>query len=156
MPATDQPQQPTDGKATSSYGDELRERTSRHLTRRYFLSTIAAAAATAALAACSGSTVNDTPKPSGDTAAPASGTASGGTSPTITVGASSAPQAAAPGKPGGKKIFRAAFSGDVQNMDSAAITTDPDNQAGEAIYNYMARYTYNPPLGTDILPDLAE
>src|SRR5205085_10715078 len=77
-------------------------------------------------------------------------------SPTITVSASTAPQAAAPGKPGGKKIFRVTASADVQNMDSAAITSDPDNQAGEAIYHYMARYTYNPPLGTDVLPDLAE
>ncbi len=155
MRATDQPQQPTDGTATSTSGDASRERIS-HLTRRHFLSTIAAAAATAALAACGGSTATDTPKPAVGTTSPTSGTASGGASPTITVGASSAPQAAAPGKPGGKKIFRVAFSGDVQNMDSAAITTDPDNQAGEAIYNYMARYTYNPPLGTDILPDLAE
>src|SRR5262249_51143109 len=41
-------------------------------------------------------------------------------------------------------------------MDPAMITGNPDYQLGEAIFNFMGRYTYNPPLGTDIKPELAD
>lgn len=149
---TERPEQSAHGEATPSGETGESMPVTRPFSRRLFLSTAAAAAVTAALAACGGSGS----APAATSTAKPQPTSSSGTSPTIAVGSASAPQAALPGKPGGKKIFRAAFPSDVQNMDSAAITTDPDNQAGEAIYNYMARYTYNPPLGTDILPDLAE
>ncbi|MBI3978065.1 MAG: hypothetical protein HY331_07765 [Chloroflexi bacterium] len=73
-------------------------------------------------------------------------------SPTVQAAATAVPAA----KPGGVKVFRVAFEPDVQNMDPAKITGAPDYQLGEAIYNFIGRYTYNPPLGTKINPELAE
>ena len=56
----------------------------------------------------------------------------------------------------GTKIFRTAYGPDVASMDPAHITGAPDYQLGEAIYNFIGRYTYDPPLGTEIVPELAE
>jgi peptide/nickel transport system substrate-binding protein len=60
------------------------------------------------------------------------------------------------GSNGGQKIFRVASEPDLQNIDPAHITGAPDYQLGEAIFNFIARYTYDPPLGTDLIPELAE
>jgi hypothetical protein len=63
---------------------------------------------------------------------------------------------AAAGKPGGVKIFRMGLSGDATEMDPVRSTTEANNPPAEALYNYVGRYTYHPPLGTQILPELAE
>jgi len=63
---------------------------------------------------------------------------------------------AAAGKPGGVKIFRMGLSGDATQLDPARSTTEANNPPSEALYNYAARYAYHPPLGTQILPELAE
>jgi peptide/nickel transport system substrate-binding protein len=62
----------------------------------------------------------------------------------------------AAGKPGGVKIYRVGLSGDATEMDPARSTTQANTPVQEALYNYVGRYTYQPPLGTDILPELAE
>lgn len=36
------------------------------------------------------------------------------------------------------------------------MASQVDFQVAEAIYNYLGRHTYNPPLGNDVLPELAE
>ncbi len=138
----------------------------RHITRRRFL-TLASAAA--ALAACGGSTPVPTATTQQQAATPpptqqpvnltspvpsqVSAAASPGTSPTITAGAT---PAAAQGKPGGTKIYRTAEIDDIVFMDPAKITESTDYILGEAVYNYVSRYTYNPPLGTQINPELAQ
>ncbi len=150
----------------------------RHISRRRFIALSAAAAGAAVLAACGGSTAAPTPTTQSAAArptqapitvpttaptsaaassaatAPTAAAASSVTSPTITAGAT--PAGAAQGKPGGTKIFRTANFGDVVFMDPAAITGNPDYQLGEAIFNFVGRYTYNPPLGTQINAELAE
>jgi peptide/nickel transport system substrate-binding protein len=79
-----------------------------------------------------------------------------------TVAASVAPTAAptvgaaAAGKPGGVKIYRVGLSGDATELDPAKSTTQANNPPSEALYNYVGRYTYHPPLGTQINPELAE
>jgi peptide/nickel transport system substrate-binding protein len=63
---------------------------------------------------------------------------------------------AAAGKPGGLKIYRVGLSGDATEMDPARSTTQANNPVQEALFNYVGRYTYHPPLGTQINPELAE
>ena len=60
------------------------------------------------------------------------------------------------GKPGGTKVFRVALLGDLTQLDPALINSQVDFQIAEALYNYIGRYTYNPPLGNAITPELAE
>jgi peptide/nickel transport system substrate-binding protein len=63
---------------------------------------------------------------------------------------------AAAGKPGGVKIYRVGLSGDATEMDPARSTTEANTPPQEGLYNYVGRYTYHPPLGTQINPELAE
>ena len=41
-------------------------------------------------------------------------------------------------------------------MDPAVMNSQVDFQISEAIYNFIGRYTYDPPLGNAITPELAE
>ncbi len=93
----------------------------RQLTRRGFLGGIAAAAATAILAACGGSKATDTPKPAtGATAAPAGTTAPAAGAATAPVGSA----AAAATKPAGSAAAPAATTA------SSAATSAPLADAG--------------------------
>ena len=104
-------------------------------------------------------------------AAPAATVAmSGAFAPTATVSAMSSPTISAPttsptispmtgaaaGKPGGIKNYKVALLGDLTQLDPALINSQVDFQVAEAIYNYIGRYTYNPPLGNAITPELAD
>ncbi len=60
------------------------------------------------------------------------------------------------GKPGGIKNYKVALLGDLTQLDPALINSQVDFQVAEAIYNYIGRYTYNPPLGNTITPELAD
>ena len=117
--------------------------TSLRLTRRQFLAISAAAATSAVLSACGVA----------PTAIPATAVPTKAAAVAATVAATVAP---AVGKPGGLKIFRMASPRDVAVMDPAQIATITDYQIGEAVFNYIARYTYNPPLGNALTPELAE
>jgi peptide/nickel transport system substrate-binding protein len=64
--------------------------------------------------------------------------------------------AAAAGKPGGTKIYRVGMSGDATEMDPARSTTQANQPVQEALYNYVARYSYHPPLSPTINPEAAE
>lgn len=147
---------PANGSPTPSISD-----TYRRMSRRRFLALSSAAAGAAVLAACGGSTAAPTattqsaaaPPP---TQAPITVSTAGPTPAGAPTAAAPTVQAAAAGKPGGTKIFRTSNFGDVVFMDPAAITGAPDYQIGEAIYNFIGRYTYNPPLGTAINAELAE
>jgi peptide/nickel transport system substrate-binding protein len=66
----------------------------------------------------------------------------------------SAPAAAATA--GGIKTYRVGLSGDATELDPIKSTTEANNPPSEALYNYAGRYTYHPPLGTQIMPELAE
>jgi peptide/nickel transport system substrate-binding protein len=66
------------------------------------------------------------------------------------------PAAAAAGKPGGTKIYRVGSLPDVVSMDPAIMSNQIDFQIAEMIFNLMGRYTYDPPLGNAITPELAE
>lgn len=163
---------PVNDPRATNLADELRSMSllnRRQINRRGFLALTGAAATTVLLAACGGDdddapAATSAPATTAPTTAPATTAPGGGATATSASTAASTPsatqaasptQAATATEQAGTKTFRVAFPGDVQNMDSAHITTDPDNQAGEAVYNYMARYTYDPPLGTEINPDLA-
>ncbi len=63
---------------------------------------------------------------------------------------------AAAGKPGGVKIYRIGVPSEINELDPPRSTTQVNLSPAEALYNYAARYTYNPPLGTAITPELAE
>ena len=54
------------------------------------------------------------------------------------------------------KIYRVGVSSEINELDPPRSTTQVNNPANEALYNYVARYTYNPPLGTQVLPEIAE
>lgn len=159
--------------------DNARDDRALNVTRRRFLLLSAAAAGTALLAACGGTpapTASAQPTaaslpPTQVPAAPAStaGTAAAGTalSPSSSIAASSAAtsvsatgaptvQVAAGGKPGGKKIFRVGTPSEITELDPARTTTQVNTAAQEALFNYAARYTYTPPLGTQINPELAD
>ncbi|MBV9329199.1 MAG: ABC transporter substrate-binding protein [Chloroflexi bacterium] len=69
--------------------------------------------------------------------------------PAPTVAAAAAAQA-------GKKIYRVGLSGDATQLDPVKSTTEANNPPSEALFNYVGRYTYHPPLGTQIMPELAE
>jgi peptide/nickel transport system substrate-binding protein len=90
---------------------------------------------------------------------PSSATAGLGGSPTAAspVSAASPTTAtAAQGVPGGTKVFKTAYAEDIVFMDPALITQSTDYVIGEAVFNFIGRYTYDPPLGTDINPELGE
>ena len=74
--------------------------------------------------------------------------------PAVSVGATAQPAAA--GKPGGTKIYRVGSLPDVVSMDPAIMSNQIDFQIAEMIFNLMGRYTYDPPLGNAITPELAE
>jgi len=59
-------------------------------------------------------------------------------------------------KPGAKKVYKLAVLGDVTAMDPATMNQQVDFQIAETIYNFMGRYTYDPPLGNALTPELAE
>jgi ABC-type transport system substrate-binding protein len=150
------------------------------VSRRRFLFFSAAVAGTSLLAACGGGEESPaaTTSASNPTATTATSSGSAGTTPAATSGTTAAspaasaspgalptqrtgtvaklPVTAAPGKAGGKNIYKVANQPDIQNLDPATITGQPDYNIGEAIFNFIGRYTYNPPLGTDIIPELAE
>ncbi len=92
--------------------------------------------------------------------APAGATAATGAASTPVGTAASA--AASPtiqamaGKAGGVKNYKVALLGDLTQLDPALINSQVDFQVAEAIYNYIGRYTYNPPLGNAITPELAD
>jgi peptide/nickel transport system substrate-binding protein len=46
--------------------------------------------------------------------------------------------------------------GDLTQLDPALLNNQTDYQISETIFNYIARYTYNPPLGNAVTPELAE
>jgi peptide/nickel transport system substrate-binding protein len=135
-----------------------------YVTRRQFLVQIAVAAGgTTLVAACgpAAPAANPTVEPAATrpptqvpaarpTGVSAVATAAPTTAPTA------APAAAAVGKPGGVKIYRVGLSGDATEMDPARSTTQANNPVQEALYNYVGRYTYHPPLGTQVNPELAE
>jgi len=153
----------------------------RQLPRRRFLALSAVGAGAALLAACGGTTeATPTAAPvvaaataerpptqaasarSTDvapTAAPAA-SAVGPTSamPTAPIAATASPtiQAVAMGKAGGTKIYRVGVASEITELDPPRSTTQVNTPAQEALYNYAGRYTYNPPLGTPITPELAE
>lgn len=134
----------------------------QQLSRRQFLTLSSATAGAAFLAACGGeSPATPTAVPPAATrpaqlptqqpiTLPTPAAAAGAT---ITVGPSPTP-AVAQGKPGGVKIFRTARTNDIVFMDPARITESTDYTLGEAIFNYIGRYTYKPG-GTTIDPELA-
>ncbi len=64
--------------------------------------------------------------------------------------------AAMPGRAGGTKTYKLALLGDLTQLDPALINSQVDFQVAEAIYNYIGRYSYNPPLGNAVTPELAE
>jgi peptide/nickel transport system substrate-binding protein len=74
--------------------------------------------------------------------------------PAVSVAATAQPAAA--GKPGGTKIYRLGSLPDVVSMDPANMSNQIDFQIAEMIFNLMGRYTYDPPLGNAITPELAE
>jgi peptide/nickel transport system substrate-binding protein len=53
-------------------------------------------------------------------------------------------------------VYKLALLGDVSTMDPAIMNSQIDFQIAEAILNFMGRYTYDPPLGNAISPELAE
>jgi len=107
---------------------------------------VAASAPPSTVAATSATATNATPVVlSAMPTAPVAPTA--GTTPSIVAMA---------GKPGGTKVFRVALLGDLTQLDPALINSQVDFQIAEALYNYIGRYTYNPPLGNAITPELAE
>jgi ABC-type transport system substrate-binding protein len=48
------------------------------------------------------------------------------------------------------------MSGDATEMDPARSTTQANQPVQEALYNYVARYSYHPPLSPTINPEAAE
>ena len=155
--------------------DSTLQRQFRPLSRRRFLALASAAAGGAILAACGDSSAAPTATtvaPQGTatrvpTAAPvgagATNAASSGAAPTAASSQASAvasvaptAQAAVGGKPGGTKILRIGVAGDLTQLDPALLNNQTDYQVSEAIFNYIARHTYNPPLGTAIVPELAD
>ena len=57
---------------------------------------------------------------------------------------------------GGKKVYKLAVLGDISTMDPAIMNQQVDFQIAETIFNFMGRYTYDPPLGNALSPELAE
>lgn len=88
-------------------------------------------------------------------AAPAT-TVAGAASPAAAVATPSLSIQAMPGRQGGVKTYKVALLGDLTQLDPALINSQVDFQVAEAIYNYIGRYTYNPPLGNAVTPELAE
>jgi peptide/nickel transport system substrate-binding protein len=64
--------------------------------------------------------------------------------------------APAAGKPGGLKIYRVGLTGDATEMDPLRSNTQANHPPQEALFNYVARYSYRPPLSPTIVPELAE
>src|SRR5579864_7286948 len=133
-----------------------------HLSRRRLLQhMVAAAGATTLLAACGPAAPAASPTAPAPAATrpptqqPAQPTAVSA-APTSAPTAAATVASAAAGKPGGIKIFRMGLSGDATELDPVRSTTEANNPPAEALYNYIGRYTYHPPLGTQILPELAE
>lgn len=138
------------------------------LNRRRFLLVTAGTAGAVLLAACGGSSSTGTvttsttaTTASAATAAPtqASTGQQSGATPAASAAATTAAVAsttANAGKPGGKKTYRVGTPSAITELDPATTTTEVNNAPQEALFDYVARYTYDPPLGTTILPDLAK
>ncbi len=128
------------------------------VSRRRFLRHLAAAASgTTLLVAC-----GPAAPPASPTAAQPAATRPPTQEPaarptTVAAGPTPAPTTAtAAGTPGGVKIYRVGLSGDATELDPVKSTTEANQPPSEALYNYVGRYTYHPPLGTQIMPELAE
>ena len=136
------------------------------LDRRRFLLLSAAAAGTAVLAACGGTSSPTETAPAASVAAatrpPTQAPIARGTEVAPSAAASAAAPTAAPtiqavaGKAGGTKIYRVGVASEITELDPPRSTTQVNNAPQEALFNYAARYTYTPPLGTKINPELAE
>ncbi len=122
------------------------------VSRRRFLKASSLATGSLFLAACGPGAPPPAPTAAPNRAQPTQLPISSA-APKVETAATSAPAVA--GKPGGVKIFKTSYLPDIDSMDPATITGAPDYQIGEAIYNYIGRYTYDPPLGTKINPELA-
>lgn len=142
----------------------------RGLSRRQFLTFASTTAGAALLAACGAA-----PEPTATTVAqqataarpPTQVPAAVGGSAATTTRAAGTASAATPvvtpiaqpstaGKPGGTKILRVGVPGDLTQLDPALLNNQTDYQISETIFNYIGRYTYNPPLGNQVNPELAE
>jgi len=138
--------------------------TSRRLSRRHFVLSTAVAAGTALLAACGGSSAPATTSTSGTTTQstsaqvpPTQSASSAGATPAGTSAAAGTPAATvAAGRAGGTKTYRVGTPSAITELDPATTTTEVNNAPQEALFDYMVRYTYDPPLGNTILPDLAD
>ncbi|HUX87324.1 MAG TPA: ABC transporter substrate-binding protein [Chloroflexota bacterium] len=121
------------------------------------------------LAACGGSSSSTKTATTASTATAASATtaaspqASTGQGSAATPAASAAATTAATsattavaGKPGGKKTYRVGTPSPITELNPMTTTTEVNNAPQEALFDYVARYTYEPPLGPTILPALAK
>ena len=137
----------------------------RTLSRRHFVLSTAVAAGAALLAACGGSSASPTSSASTSstggsatqaTASQAATPGAGAAAATPAASTSATPAAAAAGKPGGTKTYRVGTPSAITELDPATTTTEVNNAPQEALFDYVVRYTYDPPLGNTILPDLAD
>jgi peptide/nickel transport system substrate-binding protein len=136
------------------------------LNRRRFLMVSAGTTGAVLLAACGGSsssTETASTAAIASTATSASTQAATGQQSGATPAASAASTTAATsttatdaGKPGGKKTYRVGTPSPITELDPAKTTTEVNNAPQEALFDYVARYTYDPPLGTTIVPGLAK
>lgn len=147
---------------------QLEIRKGLRLTRRKLLFVSAATTATALLAACgsssSSSSTSSTSSSTASGAAAASPTAEGtqapssglASTPVSAASPSAAATQASTGKSGGKKIYRIGTASAITELDPATTTTEVNNAPQEALFEPLARYTYDPPLGNQIVPQLAK
>lgn len=140
------------------------------LTRRKLLFVSVAAGATTLLAACGGSSGSSSSSGSKSSTSTGSAVASAAASPVGTQAPSSglastpaatpSPSAAATqastGKPGGKKTYRVGTASAITELDPATTTTEVNNAPQEALFEPLVRYTYDPPLSNQVVPDLAK
>lgn len=153
---------------------DLLHRAALRLTRRKLLFVSAATTATALLAACGGSSSSSSSSSSSGAGAASTSTAggTGAASPTAegtqapssglasTPASAASPSAAATqsdaGKTGGKKIYRVGTASAITELDPATTTTQVNNAPQEALFDYVVRYTYDPPLSNQVVPGLAK
>jgi peptide/nickel transport system substrate-binding protein len=128
--------------------------------RRFLRHLVVAAGGTTLLVACGPAPAPTPAQPTAAATRPP--TAEPAARPTSVSAAATATPAPAPtvavaaAAPSGKKIYRVGLSGDATQLDPVKSTTEANTPPSEALYNYVGRYTYHPPLGTQIMPELAE